>query len=59
MTRLDSIVLVTDKAAWEGTKESQDTQAILDAHKAELGVGTLRSSPLPPPQALIEASPYP
>ncbi|GAO18344.1 hypothetical protein UVI_02043920 [Ustilaginoidea virens] len=40
MTRLDSIVLVTDKAAWEGTKESQDTQAILDAHKAELGVGT-------------------
>lgn len=37
MTRFNSFVQA-EKAAWEGSNESQDSQAILDAFKAEFGV---------------------
>ncbi|KAK2608401.1 radiation sensitive protein rad9 [Conoideocrella luteorostrata] len=43
-----------EKATVEGTNESQDSQAILDAHKAEFGVGTQMSSS--PPHGRFKAS---
>ncbi|QPG96406.1 hypothetical protein C2857_004087 [Epichloe festucae Fl1] len=44
MTRFNSLVQA-EKAALEGSNESQDSQAILDAFKAEFGVGAISSSP--------------
>lgn len=42
MTRFASLARA-EKAALEGDNESQDSQAILEAYKAEFGVGTVRT----------------
>lgn len=41
MTRFPTVAQA-EKAALDGRNESQDSQAILDALKAEFGVGTVR-----------------
>ncbi|KAF7549222.1 hypothetical protein G7046_g8419 [Stylonectria norvegica] len=46
MTRSQTLAKA-EKRALQGSHESQDSQAILEAYKAEFGVGTLRSSPPP------------